>query len=138
MMKIVKQDRNSTTAIASSAVDPSTLSVEVIASLQRMGLSEQAACVALASGVTAANVSRTHMHEEQSSSVVESSDVIALDMSSVYSDSDLRKLRRVARACIEENKHVKAAKQLLQAIAAYKEQQATDDADLETDTDYEQ
>lgn len=133
MMKIVKSDRNSTTVIASSVVDPSTLSVEVIASLQRMGLSEHAACVAQASAAT-------HMHEDQhTNSVVESSDVIALDMSSVYSDSDLRKLRRVARACIEDNKHVKAAKQLLQAIAAYREQQATDTDDAgDNDVDSQQ
>lgn len=135
MMKIVKSDRNTTTAITSSAVDHSTLSVEVIASLQRMGLSEQAECVAVASGVTAANISNAH--EAAGSDVGSSSysDVIALDMSSVYSDSDLRKLRRVARACIEENKHVKAAKQLLQAISAYKEQQATDDNESEMDAD---
>jgi|ERR1035437_177911 hypothetical protein len=45
---------------------------------------------------------------------------ILLDSTASYSPKDLKRLKQVARACIARNEHVPAAKQLLQAISAYK------------------
>lgn len=132
-MKIIKepkQQRQNTQASVESTFNSEVLdlSMEVIAGLQRMGLTKHAAQVAQAA--SAINDNAVNVKVANASSIAANNNPgIALDPASSYTDSDLRKLRRVARACIEDNRHVKSAKQLLRAISAYREQHMDDDVD---------
>lgn len=47
------------------------------------------------------------------------SETLALDPGVVYSEADIKKLRRICRSCLDEGKHVHAARNLLKAIKNY-------------------
>lgn len=44
---------------------------------------------------------------------------VAVSSAKSYSKEELRKLRHIATSCVEDGRHVKAAKQLLRSIDAY-------------------
>lgn len=97
--------------------------LDVVAGLQRLGFPEQAATVATAAhALEEREASELDLDTVDVHAVSADSEVIALDASVRYSPADLKRMRRIARACIEEGKSVRSAKQLLRAIAAYKAQ----------------
>lgn len=122
-MKKIQNTITNKTVHANSSVTTLDTALDVVAGLQRLGFSEHAAAVAVAAHAIDERSSVGHIMDTTGSAVGSTGgEVISLDSGVVYSPRDLNRMRRIARACIEEGKSVKSAKQLLRAISAYKEQ----------------